>query len=355
MSIDVDIFARKIRERLLEKEKGSLSPYAALSSTSKGRSLVEIDYKNEFRLCYQRDRDRIVHSKTFRRLKGKTQVFLSPMGDHYRTRLTHTLEVAQISKTVARALGLNEDLAEAVAFGHDLGHTPFGHFGERSLAQVVPGGFHHAKQSERIARKMNLTIEVCNGIAKHSKGKGPILDDNISRYASTLEGQIVRVADIIAYLNHDIDDAVRAGIIKRNDIPSSITGMIGNNPKENMTVMVSDLIVSTYKNMSQGFPSGAVRIYMSDDIAKVLDELREFLFSHVYEDKRVLQEFNKVLNVCTALYGFFVSNPEKLKERMGLENLYDTVENVSCDYISGMTDIYAINCYKTVLGLPSPL
>lgn len=344
MNRDIDIFAKSIRNRLLEKEKASLSPYATLSSAAKG--------ENEFRLCFQRDRDRIIHSKAFRRLKGKTQVFLAPKGDHYRTRLTHTLEVAQISRTVARALGLNEDLAEAVAFGHDLGHTPFGHFGECSLDKVVPGGFHHAKQSERIARKMNLTPEVCDGIAKHSKGKGPILDDNMSRFAKTLEGQIVRVADIVAYVNHDIDDAVRAGIIKRDDVPSGITKVIGVTPKENMTVMVSDLIVSTYKQMEQDFPTGVKRVYMSDDMIRILGELRTFLFSRVYEDTRVVQELNKVMDVCTSLYNFFVSNPEKLKERMGLEKLYDSVEIVASDYISGMTDAYAINCYKTILVRP---
>ncbi len=350
MNRDIDIFAKGIRGRLLEKEKSFFSRYAAFSSESKGRSIMEIDYKNEFRLCFQRDRDRILHSKAFRRLKGKTQVFLAPKGDHYRTRLTHTLEVAQISRTVAKALGLNEDLAEAVALGHDLGHTPFGHFGEKSLAKVVPGGFHHAKQSERIAKRMNLTLEVCDGIAKHSKGKGAILDDNISRFAKTLEGQIVRVADIIAYINHDIDDAVRAGIIKREDLPLSIVEVIGNSPKENMNTMVSDIIISTYQQMDQGFPTGVKRIYMSDEIIEVLADVRTFLFSRVYEDKRVVQELDKVMDVCTSLYNFFVSDPDKLKERMGVERLYDTVENVTTDYISGMTDAYAMNCYKTVLG-----
>jgi dGTPase len=344
MNRDIDIFAKDIKNRLLEKEKATLSPYATLSSATKG--------ENEFRLSFQRDRDRILHSKAFRRLKGKTQVFLAPKDDHYRTRLTHTLEVSQISRTVARALFLNEDLAEAVAFGHDLGHTPFGHFGEWSLDKIVPGGFHHAKQSERIARKMNLTPEVCDGIGKHSKGKGPILDDDLSRFARTLEGQIVRVADIVAYINHDIDDAVRAGIIKRDDIPSGITKVIGLSAKENMTIMVSDLIVSSYKQMESGFPTGVKRVYMSDEIVKILGELRTFLFSRVYEDSRVVQELNKVMDVCSSLYDHFVSEPERLKERLGLEKLYDSVEVVASDYISGMTDAYAINCYKTILGRP---
>ncbi len=342
MSSEIDIFAKDIKDKLLEKERTNLSPYAAFSTPVKG--------EREFRLSFQRDRDRIIHSKAFRRLKGKTQVFLAPKGDHYRTRLTHTLEVSQISRTAARALSLNEDLVEAVAFGHDLGHTPFGHFGECSLDRIVPGGFHHAKQSERIARKMNLSPEVCDGIARHSKGKGPILDDNLSRFARTLEGQIVRVADIIAYVNHDIDDAVRAGIMKRDDVPLKITKVIGNNSKDNMAIMVSDLIVCTYKQMEEGFPSGIIRVHMSEEIISVLGELRTFLFSRVYEDARVVQELNKVMDVCTSLYDFFVSNPEKLKERMGLDRVPEDIEIAASDYISGMTDAYAINCYKTILG-----
>jgi len=347
MNKDINIFAEDIRNRLLKKEKNNLSPYATLSSAVTGDA--------EFRLCYQRDRDRIIHSKAFRRLKGKTQVFLAPRDDHYRTRLTHTLEVAQISRTVARALALNEDLVEAVALGHDLGHTPFGHFGEHSLNKVVPGGFHHAKQSERIAKRMNLTAEVCDGIAKHSKGKGPILDDNISRFAKTLEGQIVRVADIIAYVNHDIDDAIRASIIRRNEVPSRILKVIGATSKENMTIMVTDLIVNTYEQMERGFPTGVKRVYMSSEIIDTLGELRTFLFSKVYEDKRVVEELNKVLDVCTSLYKFFVSNPDKLKERLGLEKFYDSIENVAADYISGMTDAYAVSSYKAVMGLTKPL
>ena len=179
-------FAERIRYSLMEREKRYLSPFAKLSASTLGRTF-DINYDGEFRLAYQRDRDRILHSKAFRRLKGKTQVFMSPVGDHFRTRLTHTLEVSQISRTISRALGLNEDLTEAIALGHDLGHTPFGHFGERALSNIVPNGFHHAKQSLRIAQRMNLSVEVCDGIAKHSKGKGPVLDDNIDRFASTLE------------------------------------------------------------------------------------------------------------------------------------------------------------------------
>jgi len=336
----IDDHAKKIKALLLEREKGYLCPFAKLSSASSG---------NDFRLSFQRDRDRIIHSKAFRRLKGKTQVFLSPIGDHYRTRLTHTLEVSQISRTVARALNLNEDLTEAVALGHDLGHAPFGHFGERALNDIVPGGFHHAKQSERIAKKMNLTPEVCEGIAKHSKGKGPILDDNMSRYCSTLEGQIVRVADIIAYVNHDLDDAVRAGLISRDDLPANITSFIGKTPKENMTIMVSDVIISTFEEIKKNYDGVNKRIYMTGEIISAIDSLRAYLFEHVYEEKKVIADFNKVFDVCSFLFKYFVNNPDKLLKEIDKKELYDSVEKVASDYISGMTDNYALNFYKTLM------
>ncbi|MFH1224006.1 MAG: deoxyguanosinetriphosphate triphosphohydrolase [Pseudomonadota bacterium] len=340
---DIESFAKKIRESLYERERSYLGPLAKLSLDSAGRALHPIDEKNEFRLCFQRDRDRIIHSKAFRRLKGKTQVFLSPISDHYRTRLTHTLEVSQISRTVARALKLNEDLTEAVALGHDLGHTPFGHFGERALGEIAPGGFHHARQSERIARRMNLTLEVCEGIVKHSKGKGPILDDNMSRYSSTLEGQVVRVADIIAYVNHDLDDAVRAGLLSRNTLPKNVNSVIGQTPKENMTVMVSDVIMATAT-------SDGKRIYMSDRVSSAIDDLRTFLFKNVYEEKRVTSEFSKVYDVCSLLYKYFVKNPDKLLKEIERKAFYDDVEKVAVDYISGMTDNYAYNYYLGLKG-----
>ena len=342
----IDGFSARIRDILNQKEQGLLSPYAQLSINSKGRSIADLDDSKEFRLCYQRDKDRIIHSKPFRRLKGKTQVFLFPIGDHYRTRLSHTLEVAQISRTIARALNLNEDLTEAIALGHDLGHTPFGHFGERVLDAIVPGGFHHAVQSERIAKQMNATLEVCEGIARHSKGKGPILDDDVLRFSSTLEGQIVRVSDIIAYVNHDLDDSLRAGIISRTDIPSSISDIVGTTIKERLTTMIGDVITVTFENMGQDFEGRVRRIYMSDNVINAIDELRSFLFKNVYEEDRVSEDFNKIFDVCSALFNFFINNPDKLMKQLGIEELYDSTSKVACDYLSGMTDHYALNLYR---------
>lgn len=343
-------FSEKLRKMLFEREEDYLSPYAQLSSNSVGRSIGPIDYKGEFRLCYQRDRDRIIHSKSFRRLKGKTQVFLYPVGDHFRTRLTHTLEVSQISRTIARALMLNEDLAEAIALGHDLGHTPFGHFGERALASIVPGGFHHAKQSERIVRKMNLSIEVCDGVAKHSKGKGQILDDDISRYAQTLEGQIVRVADIIAYLNHDLDDAERAGMIKKDELPVNITQILGLTQKDRITFMVYDTIRSTYDIMKKDFRGAERRIYMSSEVMEAMSDLRAFLFKRVYEHEKVMSDYQRIYRICASLFEFFTRNNDELIKRMQVRELYDKAELVAVDYISGMTDRFAFDLYDELFG-----
>jgi len=348
MRYNVESFSEKIRNDLHEKEKLYLSKYACLSSQSKGRTISPVDYKKEFRLCYQRDRDRIIHSKPFRRLKGKTQVFLFPIEDHYRTRLSHTLEVSQISRTIARALHLNEDLTEAVALGHDLGHTPFGHFGEKVFNSIVPGGFHHSLQSERIAKMMNLTLEVCDGIAKHSKGKGPILDDEVLRYSSSLEGQIVRVADIMAYVIHDLDDATRAGLISREDIPHRVIRGLGNSLKEKITNMIADVVVSTSERMDNDFNGCQRRIYMSEDVIKAIDELRTFLFTNVYEQDRVISDFSKIFDLCSSLYKFFCNDPEKLMKQMGINELYDDVGKVTCDYLSGMTDNYILNCYRNI-------
>jgi len=344
------VFAQHIRKLLADREKNYLSPFATLSSSSLGRAVKEVNYSGEFRLCFQRDRDRITHSKPFRRLKGKTQVFLSPIGDHFRTRLTHTLEVSQISRTIARALALNEDLTEAVALGHDLGHTPFGHFGEKALANIVPGGFHHAKQSERISQRMNLSLEVCSGIAKHSKGKGPILDDNMERYASTLEGQIVRVADIIAYLNHDLDDAGRAGMIKKDGVPLEISKVIGQTPKERLTVMVYDVIFSTSQLMEKDFNSATKRIYMSSEVTEAMSELRTFLFKHVYEDSKIMADYQKIYQICSKFFDFFSKNTDDLLRRLQIRELYDSSDKVVVDYISGMTDKFAFDLYDELFG-----
>ncbi|MBW1644950.1 MAG: deoxyguanosinetriphosphate triphosphohydrolase, partial [Deltaproteobacteria bacterium] len=239
-----------IREQLEEREKRYLSPHAAFSSRSRGRQLPEAECP--YRMAFQHDRDRIIHSKSFRRLKHKTQVFLSPSGDHYRTRLTHTLEVAQIARTIAKALQLNEDLTEAIALGHDLGHTPFGHAGEAVLNQLHPGGFRHFFQSLRVVerlekdgRGLNLTVEVRDGIVKHSKGKGDILSADPNCCALTLEGRIVRLADIIAYVNHDIDDAIRARVITREEIPPVCRRVLGNSHSTRINTMVTDIIDSS--------------------------------------------------------------------------------------------------------------
>ncbi len=343
-------FPEQVRALLYGREENYLGPYATLSSMSLGRASREISYSGEFRLCFQRDRDRITHSKAFRRLKGKTQVFMYPIGDHFRTRLTHTLEVSQISRTIARALALNEDLVEAVALGHDLGHTPFGHFGERALSNIVPSGFHHSRQSERIAKRMNLTLEVCSGIAKHSKGKGPILDDNVDRYASTLEGQIVRVADIIAYLNHDLDDAERAGMVKKDDVPKEISRVLGQTAKERLTTMVYDVIFSTSKLMENDFKDCIKRIYMSPRVTDSMSSLRGFLFEKVYEDPKIMDDYQNIYRICADLFEFFTKNIDELSRRMNIVELYDTPELMAVDYISGMTDKFAFDLHEELFG-----
>jgi len=348
MNSDACYYSNKIRENLLQIEKNSLSPYAQLSSNSKGRPHGPSDEDCEFRLCYQRDHDRIIHSKPFRRLKGKTQVFLFPIGDHYRTRLSHTLEVSQISRTIARALRLNEDLTEAIALGHDLGHTPFGHLGERILMKLRKDSFHHAEQSARIAKELNLTFEVCEGIQKHSKGKGPILDDNLDRYASTLEGQIVRIADIIAYLNHDIDDALRGGFLGDQQIPTYISDVIGTDVKARFTHMVSDIITHTMQKMSNNFKDSKVRIYMSDPMMIAINDLRKFLFEKVYESEVVLNDLQKIDNVLSSIFEFLIKNPDKLLKITGKTQADDSIENIVYDYISGMTDNFALRCYKAL-------
>ncbi|MBN1114923.1 MAG: deoxyguanosinetriphosphate triphosphohydrolase [Oligoflexia bacterium] len=353
MAYDLKEVSEQIRNILYENERKYLSCFAQLSSESRGRVRPENVDRAHYRLCYQRDRDRIIHSKPFRRLKGKTQVFLFPIGDHYRTRLTHTLEVSQISRTMARALRLNEDLTEAVALGHDLGHTPFGHLGEKALDLLVPGGFRHYVQSERIARDLNLTHEVCEGIRMHSKGKGVILDDNIERYSGTLEGQIVRVADIIAYINHDLDDATRAGILSEKDIPADITDVLGGSSVEKLATIVSDVITSTLEHMNNNFEGVVKRIYMSGQVGRAVEELKLFMFDNVYEVERVVSDYKKVLRVCQSLYEYFLQTPGFLLKQLDIKEFYDTAERVACDYISGMTDGYALSLYKK-LFLPKP-
>jgi dGTPase len=332
-----------IREELERIEQKILSPKAALSSRSKGR--VRPEAQHVLRTDFQRDRDRIIHSKSFRRLKHKTQVFLSPFGDHYRTRLTHCLEVSQIARTIARALRLNEDLTEAIALGHDLGHTPFGHAGEDTLSKLLPGGFHHADQSLRVVEKLeyegkglNLTFEVREGIAKHSKGRGEIFDADPEDMPSTLEGQIVRVSDVIAYVNHDIDDALRAGIIQEEDIPPSLVRALGKWPATRIDRMVMDVVEAS-------LGAELDRIAMSDRVMKSVLELRDFLYQRVYYNSTAREELRKTEKIIRDLFAYVSENPEGyVKEYPEGDPLIVRVG----DFVAGMTDRYAMALYEQI-------
>lgn len=319
-----------IRESTEQWESEYLSPYAALSRDSRGRDVYEPPC--DIRPVYQRDRDRILHCKSFRRLKHKTQVFLTPRGDHYRTRLTHTLEVSQNARTIAKALRLNEDLVEAIALGHDLGHTPFGHAGERALNKLCSQGFAHYKQSVRVVEKLekggrglNLTVEVRDGILNHRTSGKP----------STLEGRIVRLSDKIAYINHDIDDAIRGGILSEEDIPREYREILGFTTRERLNTMVHDIIAN-----SQNRPD----IRMSEEIERAMQELRGFMFSNVYTNPTAKGEEKKAQNMLEGLFSYYMEHPEAMSEeyRAMLERGEDSREIVVCDYISGMTDQYAI-------------
>ncbi len=319
-----------VREAICKREELFLSQHAFLSSETKGRqSPLAVD---PLRTEFQRDRDRIIHSKAFRRLMHKTQVFLSPEDDHYRTRLTHTLEVTQIARTIARALFLNEDLAEAVALGHDLGHTPFGHAGERQLDRMVPGGFRHYEQSLRVVdriEKMNLTYEVRDGILNHA-GK---------HMASTLEGQVVKFADRIAYLNHDIDDAVRAGIISQDSIPLMLQNVLGYDHSERINTMVTSIVK---KGISDG------KIAMEEEVGSAMNDLRSLLFEIVYTNPKAKSEETRAETMLGQLYEYHCAHSDLLPEiyRCHLEE--DGIERCVADYISGMTDRYAISTFKTL-------
>lgn len=319
-----------IRENLEKTEYQLLSPKACKSGDSKGRKVLE--EKCPIRTDFQRDRDRIIHSKAFRRLKHKTQVFLSPESDHYRTRLTHTLEVAQISRTVARALRLNEDLTEAIALGHDLGHTPFGHAGERALDLLIPGGFRHFEQSVRVCeflekdfQGLNLTAEVLNGIAAHTRGELPY----------TLEGQIVRVCDKVAYINHDIDDACRAGIISEEDIPKEILEYFGYTKSKRINTMVLSLI-----NNSDDI------IRFDKKTEKYFDKLHEFLFSKVYFHPVAKGEEDKIDTLISSLYNYVIEHPQVFCEEYKIDIERDGLERAAGDFIAGMTDHYLISTYE---------
>ncbi len=340
-----------VRDELEQRERSLLAPFAAFSAESRGRKQTEIECR--YRMAYQHDRDRIIHCKAFRRLKYKTQVFLAPSGDHYRTRLTHTLEVSQIARTISKALFLNEDLTEAIALGHDLGHTPFGHAGEAVLNRLHPGGFNHFQQSLRVidilekeGRGLNLSLEVRDGIIKHSKGKGDIISPALEHTAITLEGQIVRLADIIAYVNHDLDDAIRAQTIKAEQIPQDCQQTLGKTHPQRINTMVTNIIDESSKE------PGNLKI--SAEILESVTKLRTFLFAHVYESPAVYNDFIKASRLLEEIYNYFLKKPQELSEKYypGYLESFSFIDNLR-DFIASMTDRYAFSLYEK-LFLPHP-
>ncbi|MBQ8358897.1 MAG: deoxyguanosinetriphosphate triphosphohydrolase [Oscillospiraceae bacterium] len=325
-----------VREELEFLEHRRLNPLAAFADQSKGRPVPQDPRPEDVRTCYQRDTDRIVHSKAFRRLMHKTQVFLSPEGDHYRTRMTHTIEVSRIARTIARALALNEDLTEAIALGHDLGHTPFGHAGEVALSNCLGKPFRHNEQSLRVVdvlendgAGLNLTHEVRMGIVGHTGSYIP----------ETLEGQVVRRSDQIAYVNHDIDDAVRAGILSNDDIPKAISDVLGNNHSQRINTLVCDAIRTSRE---------AGKFCLSDPVDQALKELRSFMFERVYRNPVAKGEETKAQEMLTRLYEYYIAHPEALPEDFQPQLSFDGMERTVCDYIAGMTDNYAVDKYTEI-------
>ncbi len=326
------INGKTVRERIEEREKLYLSELATFSSKTKGRKRYEEPC--ELRTEFQRDRDRILHSKAFRRLKHKTQVFFSPYDDHFRTRMTHTLEVAQIARTFARAMDLNEDLTEAIALGHDLGHTPFGHSGERVLNELMPDGYRHNEQSVRVVEfieDLNLTAETIDGILNHSYQCMP----------HTLEGQVVRIADKIAYINHDIQDAIRAGIIKTDDIPKESVEYFSTTNRIRLTKLVNDIVETSY---------GKNNIEMSEDCFKHFVDLRKWMFEHVYNNSPAKLAEDKAQNVIRSLFEYYCEELSKIYPSSDKNSIMQT----ACDYVSGMTDRYVLIKFEENF-LPSPL
>lgn len=318
-----------VRERIEQTEHQILCPYACFADESRGRAREEAPCP--YRTCFQRDRDRVLHSKAFRRLKQKTQVFLSPEGDHYRTRLTHTLEVSQIARTIARALQLNEDLTEAIAMGHDLGHTPFGHAGERALNKLCPGGFRHYEQSVRVAEKLeragkglNLSKEVLNGFICHTKGTWPY----------TREGCVVRYADHIAYMNHDIEDAITAGVLRPQQLPRYVTETLGQTKSQRITTLIADLVQTS-----------RVGLAFSTPVQQAYDELHHFMYATVYEDETAKKEEHKVEGLIEALYEDFCRAPDQMPNFYVELAWQDGVERAVADYISGMSDEFATRAF----------
>jgi dGTPase len=340
----------EIRQQLEQREREILAPQAAKSADTRGRLRPEPE--DPIRPAFQRDRDRIIHCKAFRRLKHKTQVFFAPTGDHYRTRLTHTLEVSQIARSIAKVLRLNEELTEAIALGHDLGHTPFGHAGERIINELMPGGFNHYEQSLRIVdvlendgAGLNLTWEVRDGIARHSKGKSgmPVGADPAHR-ASTIEGQVARVADIIAYVNHDIDDAVRAGLLREEDLPKERITVLGRSSSERIGRMVTDVVHET-------LAGGMTEIRMSEPILEATIGLRAFLFEAVYENEIATAEFKKAGGILGGLWEKVRNEHPEFLDPRTIEN--EGIDVAVKDFLAGMTDRYAVNLYEQ-LFVPKP-
>lgn len=324
-----------IRESLEEREQEFLSPYAAHSRESRGRERPEEEC--DIRTVYQRDRDRILHCKAFRRLKDKTQVFLAPHGDHYRNRLTHTLEVSQTARTVAKALRLNEDLVEAIALGHDLGHTPFGHAGERALDKLNPMGFAHYKQSVRVAqvlekkgRGLNLTWEVIDGILNHRTSGRP----------ATLEGQVVRLCDKISYIHHDMDDAHRAGLISEDDIPITIRMLLGYTIRERLNTLIHNIVENS---------QGKDTIQMSEEVYQAMMDLRKIMFQNVYLNPKAKKEEAKAIDMLSKLYEYYMEHPQKMsKEYVNLIVTGTSLNQAVCDYLSGMTDQYSMQKFQEI-------
>ena len=325
-----------VKEELERQEHKKLNPKAAFSDRSKGRVRDEEPREEDVRTCYQRDIDRIVHSKSFRRLMHKTQVFLQPEGDHYRTRMTHTLEVTRIARTITLALGLNEDLAEAIGMGHDLGHTPFGHAGEDALSRCMGKPFRHNEQSLRVVdvlekdgRGLNLTYEVRMGILGHTGSHIP----------ETLEGQVVRRSDQIAYVNHDIDDAIRAGILTDEDIPHAITDVLGHNHRDRINTLVTDMIRTSRE---------AGSILLSPAVDKALKDLRSFMFERVYRNPVAKSEESKAKDMLQRMFEFYIKYPEALPEDFQPQLSFEGMERTVCDYLAGMTDNYAVDKYTEI-------
>jgi len=347
-----------IREEFEKREKGFISPFGCLSAETRGR--IKKEDPCPIRTAFQVDRDRIVYSNAFRRLKYKTQVFLSPLGDEYRTRLTHTIEVSEIARTIARAMRLNEDLTEAIALGHDLGHTPFGHGGETILKEIYSPDFTHKEQSLRVVdvlenngQGLNLTHEVRDGIVKHSKGYGKIIPDDPDERAFTMEGNVVRIADIMAYLNHDLDDAIRSGVISQSQVPDSCVKILGRTHSERANSMIKDLVFSTRVR------EGKLCLQMSDEVYSAMTELRQFLYEKVYRSPQVHREFVKAKKILSELYTCCLENENMFQRELKAMQIkscnHDNQpkERIVCDFIASMTDRYALGLYSKIF-FPSP-